>query len=105
MFLVHFLKKWKHLDFCLPELEALSELFGVPTADLYNERTPKESMDIKASPYVYVNLPNELLARQIQERSVLIKEILSVLSQAKGSYEDLVKNVDVVELQKVIDTK
>lgn len=28
-FLVHFLKKYDYLDFCLNELESLSEMFGV----------------------------------------------------------------------------
>lgn len=102
---MHFLKKWKYLDFCLPELEALAELHGVKAASLYNEKTPKEAMDIKAAPYVYVNLPNDAVAKGIQQRSVLIKEIINVLSEAKGSYEDLVKGVDLPALQKVIDTK
>lgn len=39
---MHFLKKWKYLDFCLPELEALAEMNGVKLADLYHEKTPKD---------------------------------------------------------------
>jgi hypothetical protein len=30
VFLVHFLKKWKYLDFCIPELVSLADMFGVP---------------------------------------------------------------------------
>lgn len=42
VFLVHFLKKWKYLDFCLPELESLAGLFGVKASTLYHEKNPKE---------------------------------------------------------------
>lgn len=28
-YLVHFLKKFKYLDFCLGELESLSDMYGV----------------------------------------------------------------------------
>lgn len=102
---MHFLKKWKYLDFCLPELEALAEMNGVNLANLYHEKTPKEQIDIKKTPFVYVNLPNEEVARRIQGRSILIKEVINVLSEAKNSYEDLVKGVDLPALQKVLDRK
>jgi len=65
VFLVHFLKKWKYLDFCLPELEALADMHGVTPATLYHERNPRASIDIKKSPMVYVNLPSEGVAQQI----------------------------------------
>jgi hypothetical protein len=94
VFLVHFLKKWKYLEFCLPELEALAGMCGVNPTSLYNEKTPKNGIDIKASPYVYVNLPNVEAAKQIQSRSVLIGEILNVFSQANNSWDQLIKNVD-----------
>lgn len=105
VFLVHFLKKWKYLDFCLPELEALADMHGVPPNALYHEKNPRECLDIKKSPMVYVHLPSESVAREISSRSVLIKEIINVLSQAKTSYEELVKNVDVPSLQQVINKK
>jgi hypothetical protein len=47
---------------------------------LYHERNPKPSIDVKLSPMVYVNLPNEEVARSIVARSVLIKEIINPLS-------------------------
>ena len=105
VFLVHFLKKWKYLDFCLPELESLAEMFGVKAQQLYHHQNPKESLNIKDSPFVYVNLPNTQIAQQVQERSVLIKEFINVLSESTGDYEDLVKNVNTAELQKVIDNR
>lgn len=57
------------------------------------------------SPCVYVNLPDEQTARRIQERSVLIKEIINVFSQSNVSFEDLVKRVDVQALEKVLAEK
>jgi hypothetical protein len=63
VFLVHFLKKWKYLDFCLPELEALADMHGVPPQDLYHPKNPKSSLDIKKSQMVYVNLPSEGVAK------------------------------------------
>ena len=65
MFLVHFLKKWKYLDFCLPELEALAEMNGISLDNLYHEKTPRDQVDIKKAPYVYVNLPDEQAAKRI----------------------------------------
>lgn len=77
---MHFFKKWKYLDFCLPELEALADMFGVKPSALYHERNPVGTIDIQKSPCVYVNLPNEQVAKKIVERSVLINEIINVLS-------------------------
>ena len=98
VFLVHFLKKWKYLDFCLPELEALAEMNGVNLNKLYHERTPRNAIDIKQTPYVFVNLPSENVAKNIVGRSILIKEIINVLSEAKSDYGALVKGVDLVGL-------
>ena len=65
VFLVHFLKKFKYISFCLPELEALADMHGVSPLDLYHERNPRSSIDIDKSNMVYVNLPNEKVAREI----------------------------------------
>ena len=65
MFLVHFVKKFKYLDFCLPELEALADMQGVKAAGLYHERNPRNKIDVGVSPCVYVNLPNVQAAKRI----------------------------------------
>ena len=71
-FLVHFLKKWKYLDFCLGELEALAEMNGVKKEELYANNIDTTKIDLKMAPYVYINLPSVDIAQKIQERSVLI---------------------------------
>lgn len=50
-------------------------------------------------------MPNEEVARKIQERSVLINEMINVLSQSNEGYEDLVKKVDVPALEQILDKK
>ena len=82
--MVHFFKKFKYLDFCIPELESLATMFGVDLKTLYV--TPKQSIDVMTSPLVYVNLPGDSVAKQIQGRSVLIQEILQVFSQSNQSF-------------------
>ena len=34
-FLVQFIQKQKYMSFCLPELESLAKMFGVPQSMLY----------------------------------------------------------------------
>ena len=80
VYLVHFFKKWKYLDFCLAEFESLATMFGADLKTLYHVKNPKDKIDIKISPCVYVNLPSDECARKIVQRSVLIKEVLTVLS-------------------------
>lgn len=75
-YLVHFLKKHQFLDFCLNELESLSEMYGVKRGELFCQ--PKETFNPKKNPTVYVNLPSEDVAKQIVSRSILIKEIFDV---------------------------
>ena len=59
-YLVHFTKKWKYLDFCLPELESLAELFGTNLTTLYDESTnPKSQIDILKNSCIYVHLPSD----------------------------------------------
>lgn len=81
-YLVHFLKKFKYLDFCLQELESISEMYGVKPEKLYAQ--PKDNLNMMKSPLVYVNLPSEEVATKIVKRSVLIKEIIDVISEAKN---------------------
>jgi tRNA (guanine10-N2)-methyltransferase len=73
-------------------------MFGTDMNTLYPDVNPKHSIDMKKNPCVYVNLPSDQVANQIQERSVLIKEVLNVLSESTDSYEDLIKNVDIDRL-------
>jgi len=76
-YLVHFVKKFKFLDFALNELEALSWMFGsVKRSDLYV--TPKESIDMMKSPFAVVNLPSDEVAAKIVKRSVLITRVIDV---------------------------
>ena len=79
-YLVHFLKKFKYLDFCLNELESLASMHGVPRHTLF--QTPKESHDVHKNPLVYVNLPNDQVASSMLTRSILIKEVIDVYSEA-----------------------
>jgi len=67
---------------------------GIKPAALYSPKSPRNSIDIMKNPLVYVRLPNEDVAKKIQERSVMIKEIVTVLSRAKSSYDDLIENVN-----------
>ena len=80
MFLIHFFKKQKLLDFCCQELEALSELLGADLSTLYHQDNPRESINIDKKPYVYVNFPSLKVAQEIQKRSILIKQIIDVFS-------------------------
>ena len=41
VYLCHFLKKGKYLDFCLNELEALADMRGVLPSNLYAEKRPE----------------------------------------------------------------
>ena len=76
-FLVHFTKKFRYLDFCLNELEALADMNGVKREELFVQ--PKESLrNIFKSPTVYVRLPGDEVCKRIVSRSVLIKEIVEV---------------------------
>ena len=65
VYLVHFIKKMKYLDFCIPELEALAEIQGVKPNNLYLGNVPRSGEEIQKTPYVYVNLPNEQAVQQI----------------------------------------
>jgi hypothetical protein len=56
-YLVHFIKKFAFLDFCLNELESISEMHGVKRDNLYVY--PRETLNVRKNPTVYVNLPNE----------------------------------------------
>ena len=94
VFLVHFFKKFKYLDFCLPELESLAEINGIHAKDLYNNKTPKQNFDIKDNPCIYVNLPSEEVAKNIVKRSILIKEIIDVIGHSTVSTEHLISNLD-----------
>jgi hypothetical protein len=80
-------------------------MFGVKASNLYHEKNPRDKIDIKRSSCFYVNLPSEHVAQQIASRSILIHEFLHVFSQATQSYDDLIKNVQLDQLQASIDKK
>jgi hypothetical protein len=85
-YLVHFFKKWKYLDFCIPELESLAEMYGADIHSLYDKANPKSELDMKRSTCIYVNLPSDEVAKQIQARSIMIKEILHPFSQSHQNF-------------------
>ena len=61
-YLVHFFKKFKYLDFAIPEFESLAEIHGTNMASLYDPVNPKNSLNIKDNNCIYVNLPSDKVA-------------------------------------------
>lgn len=99
-FLVHFIKKFKYLDFCLAELESLSDMHGIKKDQLYVE--PRDTLNVQKNPLVYVNMPNEEVAKKIVDRAILIKEVIDVISEAT-SYQGLLDNVDKSRLLPILE--
>lgn len=56
------------LDFRIPELQALADMFGVPDVQWEAPFAGNQ-----ASPFWYVHLPHEQVAQQIVDRAVLIR--------------------------------
>lgn len=75
-------------------------MFGVRKENLYAQ--PRDGLNINHSPVVYVNLPSTQVANSIMSRSILIKEILDVFSEATN-YADLLKNTDSAKLNPVLE--
>ena len=61
MYLVHFRKEWKWLDFACQELESLALMHGITKERLY-VNDPAQ-IDIKNNSNVYVNLPGDEVCR------------------------------------------
>jgi tRNA (guanine10-N2)-methyltransferase len=101
-FLVHFLKKYQYLDFCLQELESLSEMFGVKRDTLFCH--PKETFNAKKNPTVYVNLPSEDVAKNIVNRSILIKEMIDVIAES-STLDKIRDNVDKSKLYPILEAQ
>ncbi len=90
--LVHFIKKFKYLDFCLPEFESLVNLycyqgkhpsFRSLRDQLYCQ--PRDTINVQKHPCVYVNMPcNIEIMDKIVKRSILVKEVIDVISEAKN---------------------
>ena len=68
------------MDFARQELESLAELYGVAKETLFVRDAAL--LDMKVNPTVYVRLPNDDVCKKIVARSVLIKEIIDVFSEA-----------------------
>eukprot|EP00347_Sterkiella_histriomuscorum_P019828 403340145 len=92
IYVVHFIKKQKYIDFAKNELEALAEMFGVKTQELYVY--PEKVINIDIDPMIYVYLPSEEIAKNIVKRSVMIQEILLEFAAGDG-HEDMHKNIDI----------
>ena len=70
--------------------------------DLYVNLEDRNT-NIKKTPFLQVRLPNDEAANFIQSRSVLIKELVTVLAESKDeNYNALVTNLDQDALGKVI---
>ena len=52
---------------------------------------------------IYANLASEAVARQITARSILVKEVIDVISEAK-SYPDLLLNVVREKLDPILES-
>ena len=109
-YLVHFIKKFRYLDFCLPEFESLVNLYfhqgKLPVATLRDQLycQPRDTINVQRHPCVYVNLPGRLeVTEKVVKRSILIKEVIDVISEAK-SYEQLLENVDTEKLIPLLES-
>ena len=105
-FLVHFSRHHKYRQFCLPEFEAVAKMVcGIRAKELYCYHNPREEIDVIKDPLIRVNLPDRKAAEKILQRTVLVKDIMSVLSHSTSSYDDLVSNVHRFHLQDILDQK
>ncbi|CAI9103957.1 OLC1v1002556C1 [Oldenlandia corymbosa var. corymbosa] len=78
------------LDYRKPEVESLAELFGAFKEDPENKslewRLPENHHP--DSPFHFVNLPSEEIARNVANRSILVKGIYELWGEG-GSFEEL----------------
>lgn len=79
------------LDYRKPEFESLADLFGAfPDSDDHNKslewRLPQHHHP--DSPFHFVNLPSEHIARDIANRSILVKGLYEIWGEG-SSYEEL----------------
>ncbi len=92
-FLVHFRRHLSFLDFCTQELEALAEMHKIPIGNLYAQ--PLKNLAI--SPLLKCNLGDKSTCKSIMARSVMIKDIIDLISEFKGAdndkWEGLLANV------------
>lgn len=84
------------LDYRKPEIESLAELFGV-FDDYPNDQ--QHSLDWKLpqyhhpdSPFHFVNLPSEDIARTVANRSILVKGLYELWGEG-NSYEELEESI------------
>eukprot|EP00741_Cyanophora_paradoxa_P003601 tig00000093_g3498.t1 len=88
-YLVH-----RHLEFRLPELQALFELAGIP---LVTHRPPFAADD---SPFLYVDLPNEEAARTIASRAILTRNIFECWAEG-ADWDGLLRNLDEYPVERM----
>ncbi|XP_024539201.1 tRNA (guanine(10)-N2)-methyltransferase homolog isoform X1 [Selaginella moellendorffii] len=72
------------LDYRIPEVESLAKLFGC-SGKLQWRQAPNHHPD---SPFYFVRLPSEDMARSIAKRSVLVKAIFEIWGEG-STYEEL----------------
>ncbi|KAL6076172.1 tRNA (guanine(10)-N2)-methyltransferase [Balamuthia mandrillaris] len=80
----------QRLDFRLPELHALAQMFGHPLR--YSAYDPER-------PFIRVKLPSEQAAKDIASRSVLIKGFFEVWGTGE-TYEELMRSIEDFPLHK-----
>ncbi|KAL3693576.1 hypothetical protein R1sor_007227 [Riccia sorocarpa] len=93
-FLCYFLHRL--LDYRIPEVESLARLFLGEKVDLKWRQSPYHHPD---SPFYFIDLPSEDIARKIASRSVLLKGIFEVWGEGR-TYEELRVSIEACPEEK-----
>ncbi|BBN04731.1 tRNA (guanine10-N2)-methyltransferase [Marchantia polymorpha subsp. ruderalis] len=93
-FLCYFLHRL--LDYRKPEIESLAKLFLGENAELKWKQSPHHHED---SPFYFIDLPSEDVARQIASRSVLLKGFFEVWGEGR-TYDELKASIESLSDEK-----
>lgn len=93
-YLASFVRKYLFKDFCLPELQALCQMFQVKLTIDKNF-----SYDLDIDPVLQLDIPDmeNGIADKICNRAVLTRNIIKLYGQA-DTYEEIVANINKEEL-------
>jgi hypothetical protein len=90
-YIATFVRKNLFVDFCLPELLSLCQMFNTPI--IYDNNF---SYDLQKDPLIRIDIPNletSDIAEKLCSRAVLLKSIVRVYSTG-NTYDDLISNLN-----------